>query len=193
MVYRRDPWGFPFNGFDVRVHRGKSELDMDQGTLLFDSQMLSLNEDSHQGPPQAFQRRVIPPGFRSSTENSEDTVKLQEDLDHLGCWARSWSMRFQPVKRNIMQITRKQIKKINASYTLEGSVLDNVEKVKYLSIIITNNLKWNTHVNNICTQASRTLGFLRRNLVACPKNVKESAYKGLVHSVLEYGSSVSNL
>ena len=37
--------GHPFNGFDVLVHRGKSELDMDQGTLLFDGQMLSLDED----------------------------------------------------------------------------------------------------------------------------------------------------
>ena len=36
----------------------------------------------------------------------------------------------------------------------------------------------------------RTLGFLRRNLSACPQDVKESAYKGLVRSVLEYGSSV---
>ena len=26
--------GHPFNGFDVLVHRGKSELEMAQGTLL---------------------------------------------------------------------------------------------------------------------------------------------------------------
>ena len=62
--------GHPFDGYDVLVHRGKSELDMAQGTLLYDGQMLSLNEDSHQGPPQvarvtAIQRRVIPPRFRS--------------------------------------------------------------------------------------------------------------------------------
>ena len=99
-------------------------------------------------------------------------------------------MRFQPVKCNIIQITRKQIKKINASYTLEGTVLDNVEKIKYHGITITNNLKWNTHVSNICIKANRTLGFLIRNLAACPKDVKESAYKGLVRPVLEYGSSV---
>ena len=35
-----------------------------------------------------------------------------------------------------------------------------------------------------------TLGFLRRNLSACPHDVKESAYKGLVRPVLENGSSV---
>ena len=51
-------------------------------------------------------------------------------------------------------------------------------------------MKWNTHVSNICTKANRTLGFLRRNLAACPLDVKESAYKGLVRPILEYGSSV---
>ena len=39
-------------------------------------------------------------------------------------------------------------------------------------------------------QIGPTLGFLRRNLSACPQDVKESACKGLVRPVLEYGSSV---
>ena len=93
-------------------------------------------------------------------------------------------MRFLPVKCNIMQITRKR------TYNLEGTVLDNVENIKYLGITITNDLKWNTHVSNICTKANRILGFPRRNLSACPQDVKDSAYKGLVRPVLEYGSSV---
>ena len=105
-------------------------------------------------------------------------------LDRLGCWARKWGIRFQPVKCNIMQITRKRIKKINASYNLEGTVLDNVENIKYLGITITNNLKWSTHVSNICTRANRILGFLTRTLSACPHDVKESpsleAYKLLL-------------
>ena len=80
-------------------------------------------------------------------------------------------MRFQTVKCNIMQITRKCIKMTNASYTLEGTVLDNVEKTKYLGITITNDLKWNTHVSSICTKANKSLGFLRHNLAACPQDV----------------------
>ena len=46
-------------------------------------------------------------------------------------------------------------------------------------------MRWNTHVSNVCTRASRTLGFLRRNLYSWPQEVKEAAYKGL-----DYGSSV---
>ena len=31
-------------------------------------------------------------------KDTEDTLKLKKDLDQLGCWARKWGMRFQPVK-----------------------------------------------------------------------------------------------
>ena len=110
--------------------------------------------------------------------------------DRLGSWARKWGMRFQPVKCNMMQLTRKWIKKIHASYTLEGTDLENVESIKYLGVTITSDLRWNTHVSNVCTKANRTLGFLRRNLYSCPQEVKEAAYKGLVRPVLDYGSSV---
>ena len=97
-------------------------------------------------------------------------------------------MRFQPVKCNMMQLTRKRIKKIHASYTLDD--FENVESIKYLGVTITSDSRWNTHVSNVCTKANRTLGFLRRNLYSCPQEVKEAAYKGLVRPVLDYGSSV---
>ena len=99
-------------------------------------------------------------------------------------------MRFQPVKCNMMQLTNKRSSKIQAKYTLKGTVLENVESIKYLGVTITNDLKWNTHISNVCTKANRTVGFLRRNLYSCPPDVKEASYKGLVRSVLEYESSV---
>ena len=92
-----------------------------------------------------------------------------------------------------MHLTRKRIKKIHASYTLEGTDLENVESIKYLGVTITSDLRWNTHVSNVCTKANRTLGFLRRNLYSCPQEVTEAAYKGLVRPVLDYGSLVWDL
>ena len=81
-------------------------------------------------------------------------------------------MRFLPVKCNMMQLTRKHLNKIQASYTVtfEGAVLKNVD-TKYLDVTITNDSKWNTH---ICTKGNRTHGFLR-TLFSCPQNVKEAA------------------
>ena len=69
-------------------------------------------------------------------------------------------------------------------------MLENVESIKYLGVTITKDLKWNTHISNVCTRANRTLGFVRRNLFSCPQDVREAPYKGLVRPILENGSSV---
>ena len=122
-------------------------------------------------------------GWKRHNETSEGYWSI-------GFLGKEVGMRFQPVKCNMMQLTRKRIKKIHASYTLEVTKLENVESIKYLGVTITSDLRWNTHVSNVCTKANRTLGFLRRNLYSCPQEVKEAAYKGLVRPVLDYGSSV---
>ena len=65
-----------------------------------------------------------------------------------------------------------------------------MDNIKYLGVTISKDLKWNTHVSNVCTKANRTLGFLKRNLSSCPQDVKETAYKGLMRPILEYASPV---
>ena len=49
---------------------------------------------------------------------------------------------------------------------------------------------WVSPYISYIVSANRTLGFLRRTLFACPQNVMESAYIGMVRPILEYGSSV---
>ena len=99
-------------------------------------------------------------------------------------------MGYEIPTRQVMQLTNKRTSKIQASYKLEGIVLENVECtcIKCLGVTITKDLKWNTHISNVCTKANRTL--LRRNLFSCPQDVREAAYKGLVRPILEYGSSL---
>ena len=96
-------------------------------------------------------------------------------------------MRFQSVKCNMMQLTRKRTEKIHESYTLEGTVLENIENIKYLGVMIANDFRWNTIF------ASRLIGSLvslGEGLYSCPQDVKEAAYKGLVRPVLDYGSLI---
>ena len=70
-----------------------------------------------------------------------DTMKLQRDIDRLGSWARKWGMRFQPVKCNMMQMRRKRIKNIHASYTLEGTALKTLKVLNNLGVTITSDLR----------------------------------------------------
>ena len=62
-------------------------------------------------------------------------------------------------------------------------------KVLIISNTITFDLRWNTHISNVCTKGNRTLGFLSWTLFFCPQDIKEAAYKGMMRPILEYGSS----
>ena len=46
-----------------------------------------------------------------------------------------------------------------AGYTLEGTVLQSVDKSKYLGETITEDLRWISHIINICTKANQPLVF----------------------------------
>jgi hypothetical protein len=97
-------------------------------------------------------------------------------------------MNFHPDKCNVLTITKKR-KPIKHQYTLHGHILEQVTSAKYLGITITSDMKWNTHIANICKKANNTLGFLKRNLNISNPSLKEKAYKTLVRPTLEYACS----
>jgi len=120
----------------------------------------------------------------------EDTVKLQSDMDRLLEWADRWQMQFNAKKCYSMRIHRKRHPIIH-DYTMRGDDLLGVANKAYLGIELHERLSWKLHVDAVTNKASRTLGFIRRNLGRhCPTDVKKLAYISLVRSQLEYASVV---
>ena len=68
-------------------------------------------------------------------------------------------------------------KHILFDYTLHQQKLEQVQSAKCLGVTITDNLDWGQHVSEISCKATKTMGFLRRNLALAPRHTKEVAYK----------------
>ena len=83
-------------------------------------------------------------------------------------------------------------KQIIHDYSLHNQVLENVPSAKYLGITIIDDLDWGRHINNFTSKATKTLGFLRRNLTLAPKKTKVAAYKTLVRPQLKYTAPIWN-
>ena len=83
-------------------------------------------------------------------------------------------------------------KQILFDYTLHHQKLEQVQSAKYLGLTITDNLDWGQHVSEISCKATKTMGFLRRNLALAPRHTKEVAYKTLVRPQLEYAAPIWN-
>jgi hypothetical protein len=100
-----------------------------------------------------------------------------------------WQMTFHPEKCTITHISKKR-NPIHTCYKLHGHTLESVPGNKYLVVHVSKYLSWNDHIQQTSAKASRSVGFLRRNLSGCPQDVKAQAYTTLVRPVLEYASTV---
>ena len=118
-----------------------------------------------------------------------DTEKVQADLTTMGVWEVLWKMKFHATKCNVLTVTGKR-KPIQTEYKLYGHSLSRVTSAKYLGVTITEDLRWDSHINDICAKANRTLGFLRRNINIGSVAIKQQAYFTLVRPLVEYASTV---
>ena len=104
-------------------------------------------------------------------------------------------MKFNVAKCHSMRVTRHPPDKhIQFDYTLHQQRLEQVQSAKYLGLIITDDLDWGQHISEISeisAKATKTMGFLRRNLAFAPRHTKEVAYKTLIRPKLKYTAPIS--
>lgn len=122
--------------------------------------------------------------------SAKDESLLQQDLNSLAEWEDKWQMRFNPQKCQVVHVCTNKRYQRRPTYTLHGHVLEAVDSAKYLGVNISDDLSWKTHVDKTAAKASSTLGFLRRNLINCTKEVRERTYNFFVLPTLEYAASV---
>ena len=137
--------------------------------------------------PQTFRRRRY-----RQINNHTDQDNLQNDLDRLTDWDKTWQITFKPSKYEIMHITRYK-SPIHNSYTIHDEPLRAVPVATHLSIDISSNLSWNPHINKIVNKANSKLGCIKRNLKSIPQPIKKYAYRSLVRPHLEYCCPVWDL
>ena len=114
--------------------------------------------------------------------SSKSQQILQEYWNKLAQREEAWLMKFNFAKGHSMRVTKYPLpKQIIHEYSLHNQVLENVPSAKYLRITTKDDLDWGQYINSVTSKATKTLGFLRRNLTLAPKETKVFAYQALVH------------
>ena len=102
------------------------------------------------------------------------------------------AMVFNPTKCELIRITNKRNPQLS-NYYIQNTLIKANSQVKYLKVTKDKNLTFNDHIKNIANKANTVRAFLQRNLKSCPKSIKESCYKIMVHPVVEYANTVYGL
>lgn len=124
-----------------------------------------------------------------SINSINDHQALQNDLDLICHWCNTWLMALNVSKCQVISFSRKRDNS-HFSYKINHNELLHTISYKYLGVHLTENLSWSSHVTAICAKASKTLGYLRRNLSNSPSSIRKLAYQTFVRPQLEYASSI---
>lgn len=122
--------------------------------------------------------------------NSQEDVKaLQKDIQAVERWSDEWLMPFNAGKTQVICFGKTKIT-MPAQYSLGGSIIQEVQSVKYLGVIFSSNLSFGEHITGKIKKAMQTLGLLKRALWNMPRKTKLTAYKALCRPILEYAAVV---
>ena len=70
------------------------------------------------------------------------------------------------------------------------TLIYSVDSARYLGVDITSDLSFTQHINRTTANASKSLGYLKRNILTKNPAIREAAYKTIVRPQVEYASSV---
>ena len=77
------------------------------------------------------------------------------------------------------------------NYMLNSNSLEHVTSVKDLGVLVSSDLSWKRHIDNVVSKCNRVNGMIKR--VAgyhAPNNVAFNLYKSLTRSIVEYSAPV---
>lgn len=99
-------------------------------------------------------------------------------------------MDFNVKKCEIMRITKRKQPYVS-NFSLDNSILEEVEEFKDLGVTTTEHLNWNSHIDIIVSKANRMLGLIKRTCRGLDdSNTLRTLYCALVRSNVEYCSVV---
>lgn len=126
--------------------------------------------------------------FKEITSSS-DQLLLDHSLKSIISWCDEWKMELNSSKTVLLRVTKKK-QPFEYMYKIEDTPVSLKHECKYLGVTISDTLTWSSHITNVCSSASRKLGFIKRKLRKAPTLVKLQAYNSLVRSKLEYACIV---
>lgn len=125
-------------------------------------------------------------------DSTSSSTSLQADLDSLHIWSRVNVMDFSTSKCKVLKMSRKKLaRSLPRDYHLNGQKLDSVVEIRDLGVIVTRDLSWGAHIEQMCAKANKTLGLVKRvSKDFHDRSIRLLLYVSLVRPLLEYASSL---
>ena len=131
----------------------------------------------------------------SSLANIDQT--LNSELNDMKLWLQGNKLSLNVLETQAMVAgSQPEIKNItdkivdHPQFFIGGSQVENVDRTKYLGVIIDRNLDREEHISNVRTKVSRAIGFLKYFRKFLPRNTLSKMYRSIVEPHFRFCCSV---
>lgn len=116
--------------------------------------------------------------------------RMQDACDEVEAWSKDHFMNINPKKTKQM-IIGTLANKIPTNLNISGLEIELKSQFKLLGVIITDSLKWDNHVDSICSKINKRLFFLRKlKRAAMSTEDLVAYYNTVIRPVAEYACAV---
>ena len=123
-------------------------------------------------------------------DNVSDASSLQEDITNFEENSSKVNLILNAEKCRVLRITRKH-HKIEYPYKLYDAVLESTIHERDLGVWTSTNMTWSKHVQDLCVQSTKMLGYVRRSTLDINTiSVRRTLYLTLVRWKPCYASQV---
>ena len=93
---------------------------------------------------------------------NNDETAYREEVRALGVWCQENNLTLNVIKTKETIVDIRKVHREQPPNHIDGTVVERVESFKFLSVHITDKLKWSTHTDNVVKKAQQRLFNLRR-------------------------------
>ena len=133
--------------------------------------------------------------WTSSSSIAWLNVRLQHSVDEFQSWCKSWKLKLQPKKTELIHFSVRPRKKYKHPVTVkvEDTIIEPLDSTRYLGVIIDKQLHWRRHLNHIESKIGARISLLRFLSKAAnePNNkIMINIFKSMARTILTYGFPV---
>jgi hypothetical protein len=135
--------------------------------------------------------------FLISAENNESLIqKTNNELEKAAKWFSHNALTIHPQKTMFMIFNSKDKLYFNNKIILNGTNLERIgedektKSIKFVGILIDENLKWNHHIKAIINKISQNSYLISAHKKQIPMHIRTMLYNSLIKPHLEYGITV---
>ncbi len=121
-------------------------------------------------------------------QRSETTQLLQQEINNIALWGRTWQVKFAAEKSQSLTISRMKDQRNNKNLIMDGDTIQPVNCLTILGVHFDNLLTYEKHIKHIARIASMKLGYLRRISHLLTPETIQSLYYSQIRSSMEYAA-----